>query len=49
MSKKIYIDKGEAWDDINGSRLESGYEVNGIKEGIWEYYDLTLRLLYLSP
>ena len=42
---KIYIDKGETWDDINGSRLESGYEVNGIKEGIWEYYDPESEIL----
>ena len=45
MSKKIYIDKDETWDDINGSRLESGYEVNGIKEGIWEYYDPESEIL----
>lgn len=45
MSKKKYIDKGETWDDINGSRLESGYEVNGIKEGVWEYFDPELKIL----
>lgn len=45
MGKKIYIEKDETWDDINGSRLESGYEVNGIKEGIWEYYDPESEIL----
>ena len=43
--RKIYINKEETWDDINGSRLESGYEVNGIKEGIWEYYDPESEIL----
>lgn len=42
---KIYINKEEAWDDINGSRLQSGYEVNGIKEGIWEYFDPESEIL----
>ena len=47
MSKdaKIYIDNAETWDDINGSRLESGYEVNGIKEGVWEFFDPESEIL----
>ena len=45
MSKKIFIDKGETWDDINGSRLQSGYEINGIKEGVWEYFDPETEIL----
>lgn len=45
MSKKIFIDKEERWDDIKGSRLESGYEINGIKEGVWEYFDPETEIL----
>lgn len=45
MSKKIFIDKQETWDDYNGSRLQSGYEINGIKEGVWEYFDPETEIL----
>ena len=46
MGTKIYIEKRKIGDESIGIRLESGYEIDGLKEGVWQTFDAKSGALF---